>query len=75
MTEEQSHGEITGAHYQDIMKSKRLQENIHLLMRLVEPKIVPNSNPESLNIFENEQSCIKPAFIYHFNSAMTQAAA
>ncbi len=51
-----------------------MQEVIHLITRLAEPKLQPNTSPESLLIFEPEQACIKPNFLYMLNEAYGRAA-
>ena len=56
------------------MRDKHMQEVIHVITRLAEPKLVPNSSPESLLIFEHEQACIKPNFLYMFNESFGRAA-
>jgi len=49
-----------------------MQEIIHLLLRLVEPKLVPFSSPESLEFFVTDQSCIKADYLYIFNNAFSR---
>ena len=56
------------------MRSKQLQEVIHLLVRLIEPKIEPQSSPESLIFFETDQACLKPGYLYVFNSSFARIA-
>lgn len=46
-----------------------MQEVIHLLTRLIEPKIRPQSSPESLIFFETDQSCMKPGYLFLFNNS------
>ena len=43
-------------------------------MRLVEPKVVRNGAPQSLDFFESEQECIKAGYLYIFNNAFNQSA-
>ena len=56
------------------MKNKDLQEVIHLLVRLIEPRLLPKTSPESLNFFETDQMCCKPYYLYHFNNGMVRSA-
>ena len=51
------------------MKNKHLQELIHLLMRLVEPQLSPNTSPASVQFYETDQFCLKPNFNYIFNTS------
>lgn len=46
--------DVTNANYQEIMRKKELQEVIHLLVRLIEPRLRPQSSPESLSFFETD---------------------
>lgn len=43
------------------------------MLRLVEPKIRPQSSPESLEFFVTDQGCIKANYLYIFNNALTRA--
>ena len=56
------------------MRRKELQEVIHMLVRLIEPKLLPQTSPESLNFFETDQLCFKPVYLYIFNKGMAQSA-
>lgn len=46
---------------------------IHLLLRLVEPKVRPQSSPESLEFFVTDQACIKANYLYIFNNGLVRA--
>ena len=50
-----------------------MQEIIHLLLRLVEPKLVPFSSPESLEFFTTDQMSIKAGYLYIFNTGFAKA--
>ena len=54
------------------MKNKNLQELIHLLIRLVEPKLSAHTSPESIKFFETEQWCLKPNYLYIFNTSFNR---
>ena len=71
---EENHSDITNAHYQEIMKQKEMQEVIHMLIRLVEPKLLPKTSPESINFFETDQFCLKPGSLLTFNTACVRSA-
>lgn len=66
--------QIMDMQYQEVLKSKRMQEIVHMFLRLVEPKLRPNSSPESLEFFVTDQSCIKPNYLYIFNNGLTRVA-
>ena len=40
---------------------------------MVEPKITPQSSPESHTFFETDQYCLKPGYLYLFNSSCVRA--
>ena len=43
-------------------------------MRLVEPKVIRNGAPQSLEFFVSEQECLKAGYLYIFNNAFNMAA-
>ena len=45
-----------------------------MLIRLVEPKLLPKTSPESINFFETDQFCLKPGSLLTFNEACVSSA-